>query len=149
MDVDRAVIERLAHHRHVGRHHATRNETEGWTRVLVKAGQINRAGYCVGRRINDAEGVGVLVANEDAVSARSRLSLRAGGWQCGKDGRGRDPRQKGTPIRRLISYHRISSNFHLVKRYNCPTDRAIQELSHSHCILHQAPRPRTRWHERL
>ena len=43
MDVDRAVVERLAHHRHMRGHHAAGDETEGRTRVLVEACQIDRA----------------------------------------------------------------------------------------------------------
>ena len=107
VNVNRAVIERLVNHRRVGGHHAAGDETEGRARIFVEAGQVDGGVHGIALRIDDADGVGILVGDEDAIVRLDRAASR--GLRGGKSracGHGKRAERCGLQ-------NRASGNVHL------------------------------------
>lgn len=91
--IDTAVVQRLVDHRRVRWRHAGRHKAKRGTRVFVKAGQVDRRLDGVGLGVDDHQGVGVFVGDEDAVT-RVDVAARCAGRQrccwcwCGRRGLG-------------------------------------------------------------
>ena len=78
--VDAAVVQRFVDHGSVRWHDTAGHKPEGRAGVFVKAGQVDGGVHRVAGRVDDADGVGVFVGDEDAVL---RGDVRAGGRRRG------------------------------------------------------------------
>ena len=104
--VNRAVIERLVDHRRVGGHDPAGNKTEGRARILVEARQVDGGIHGIGPRIDHADGVGVLVGDEDAVVLLDRAASRGlRGDKSRPRGDGKGPERRGLQDRASRNVH--------------------------------------------